>query len=155
MWSFYPYQGIYDAIYNGTCDVLSNPAFGRFQQLDCIDPRVPWLEGHVHILRFAVDSAGLQECRQDPDLLNGRSASRDTEQPGTAHKRPDRLDHRMIRWIDLTWSVHHHSNNCIAVTVTLSNSIYRCTLRRDNPIASSPLLSSPQQPHQPSPSGKM
>ena len=43
-------------------------------------------------------------------VLNGRPASRVTEQPGTAHKRPDRPDHRMIRWVDLTWSVHHHSN---------------------------------------------
>ena len=43
-------------------------------------------------------------------LLNGRPASRVTEQPGTTHKRPDGPDHRMIRWIDLTWSVHHHSN---------------------------------------------
>ena len=43
-------------------------------------------------------------------MLNGRSASRVTGQPGTAHKRPNRPDHRMIRWIDLTWSVHHHSN---------------------------------------------
>ena len=43
-------------------------------------------------------------------LLNGRSASWVTEQPGTAHKRPDGPDHRIIRWIDLTWSVRHHSN---------------------------------------------
>ena len=48
--------------------------------------------------------------RLELTVLNRRSASRVTEQPGTAHKRPDRPDHRMIRWIDLTWSVHHHSN---------------------------------------------
>ena len=44
----------------------------------------------------------------DYHVLNGRSASRITEQLGTAHKRPDGPDHRMIRWVDLTWSVRHH-----------------------------------------------